>query len=162
MGPPGGRIGPGGIILDRFGNPVLGADGKPLYAVDFDSGTLKHMFDTNSSVMASGRKLMNRPDMHKFFAQLEDLDPSMRKRCSPKVLDRLYDEAIQLQTDMAHISKGLTFFSFNVLINGAVKECGLGWISLMKRMVGSDKITEPQAIRQACKRFGTSTISAAK
>ena len=29
--PPGGSIGPGGIILDANGNPVLGADGKPMY-----------------------------------------------------------------------------------------------------------------------------------
>ena len=32
--PPGGRVGPGGIILDEFGNPVLGADGKPMYVTD--------------------------------------------------------------------------------------------------------------------------------
>ena len=30
--PKGGSIGPGGIILDEWGNPVLGEDGKPLYA----------------------------------------------------------------------------------------------------------------------------------
>ena len=30
--PAGGSIGPGGIILDANGNPVLGADGKPMYA----------------------------------------------------------------------------------------------------------------------------------
>ena len=30
--PPGGSIGPGGVILDANGNPVLGADGKPLVA----------------------------------------------------------------------------------------------------------------------------------
>lgn len=30
--PANGSIGPGGIILDADGNPVLGADGKPLYA----------------------------------------------------------------------------------------------------------------------------------
>ena len=30
--PPGGSIGPGGVILDADGKPVLGADGKPLLA----------------------------------------------------------------------------------------------------------------------------------
>lgn len=32
--PPGGSIGPGGVILDANGNPVLGADGKPMVATD--------------------------------------------------------------------------------------------------------------------------------
>lgn len=30
--PPGGKVGPGGVILDANGNPVLGEDGKPLVA----------------------------------------------------------------------------------------------------------------------------------
>ena len=32
--PPGGSIGPGGIILDKNGKPVLGPDGQPLRATD--------------------------------------------------------------------------------------------------------------------------------
>ena len=32
--PPGGSIGPGGVILDADGNPVLGKDGKPLVITD--------------------------------------------------------------------------------------------------------------------------------
>ena len=32
--PPGGSVGKGGVILDANGNPVLGADGKPLMARD--------------------------------------------------------------------------------------------------------------------------------
>jgi hypothetical protein len=38
--PPGGSIGPGGVILDANGNPVLGADGKPLIAGEFGDGGL--------------------------------------------------------------------------------------------------------------------------
>ena len=36
--PPGGSIGPGGVILDASGNPVLGADGKPLIAAGGTGG----------------------------------------------------------------------------------------------------------------------------
>ena len=32
--PPGARVGPGGILLDASGNPILGADGKPLMYTD--------------------------------------------------------------------------------------------------------------------------------
>ena len=32
--PPGARVGPGGVLLDASGNPILGADGKPLMYTD--------------------------------------------------------------------------------------------------------------------------------
>merc|ERR1711920_1211102 len=75
-------------------------------------------------------------------------------------MGRLYDEAIQLQSDMNRISKGLTFWSFNVMLNDLIKECGIPWISLMKRMVEANTITEPDAVGQVSKRFATSRINA--
>ena len=32
--PPGGSVGPGGVVLDEHGKPVMGADGKPLVMSD--------------------------------------------------------------------------------------------------------------------------------
>lgn len=105
-------------------------------------GALQEVFNMLCSIKArDGTKLMNRPDLHRFFKDLEQVDQSRSHRVSSVKLDKLYEEAIELQRDLRGQSKGLTFMSFKVLLNNAIKVLGLGWFGLVELAVGRNDST---------------------
>jgi hypothetical protein len=98
---------------------------------------LKMLFDSTASISThDGTKLMNRPDLHRFFRDLEQVDPAHKHHITTKVLNGLYDHAIDLQKDFRGMSRGLSFWSFKVLLNNVMKELGLGWYGLVNIVVG--------------------------
>merc|ERR1711972_494581 len=52
-----------------------------------------------------------------------------------ETLDRLYEEALQLQVDMTRVGRGLTFLSFKVVLNNVMKECGDCWMGLVQKQM---------------------------
>merc|ERR1711865_987308 len=88
---------------------------------------VKPMFKASASVQVpDGPQLMNREDMHNFFADLPLADPKRQALITPLLLDKLYDEAVALQCNFTKIGSGLNFWSFKAVLNNAINELGFG------------------------------------
>lgn len=95
---------------------------------------MKAAFASAASVrLPNGSRLMNRPDLHRFFGDLELAEPRRRHWADHEKLDKLYDDCIQLQVDFTHVANGLSFWSFKVLLHNALKELGSSWYVLIER-----------------------------
>lgn len=100
--------------------------------------TVKAAFNSVASLrLPDGTVLMNRPDLLRFFADLPLADPKWSKTADPAVLNKLYDEAIALQVDFTRNGRGLTFWSFKVVLNNVMKVLGNGWFHLMQKRLGT-------------------------
>lgn len=107
--------------------------------------TVKAAFNSVASLrLPDGTVLMNRPDLLRFFADLPLADPKWSKTADPAVLNKLYDEAIALQVDFTRNGRGLTFWSFKVVLNNVMKVLGNGWFHLMQKRVGTMNAPEAQ------------------
>jgi len=83
---------------------------------------------------APQEQLMDRQDLHGFFADLQLVEPVRHKKAKD-ALDLRYDEALALQADQTKIDSGLLFWSFKALLNNIVGDMRLGWGSLVRRTI---------------------------
>merc|ERR1739848_912547 len=93
-------------------------------------------------------RLMNRPDLGRFFGDLELVDKRWHKQLSTQTLDKLYEDALQLQIDMQRIGRGLTFGSFKVVLNNVMKQFGDSWMNLLQKQMEAYRQIEEASFRQ--------------
>lgn len=97
---------------------------------------LQEAFNANASIFsADGTHLMNRPGLTAFFADLLVADPKWYRRLDSQVLDAIYDEVIALQIDFTHVGRGLSYWSFKVVLTHMLKELGQGWMSVLRTRI---------------------------
>jgi len=95
---------------------------------------IRGSFSRMSSIsLPDGSMLMNKSDLWTFFSDLQLADPERHKLVSGPLIDKLYDEAIELQCGLTKIGTGLTFWSFKVVLNNIIGLLGFRWESLVER-----------------------------
>jgi hypothetical protein len=106
-------------------------------------GSLKVSFNACASIkLPDGTPEMSRKDLHVFFQDLHLADMERHVNVSPKLLDKLYDEALDLQCRFTRIGNGLTFWSVKVVLSGIIGPLGLGWRHLIEKGLHPDVLAE--------------------
>jgi hypothetical protein len=103
--------------------------------------SLKALFNASASIrLPDGTPQMSRADLYIFFQDLQLADWARHVRVTPKRLDKLYDEALDLQCKFTRIGNGLTFWSMKVVLSNVIEALGLGWRCLVEMNLHPDAL----------------------
>lgn len=89
---------------------------------------LEKLFQDEATLEDGGRKLLDRSATRHFFEDLMLADFKWHQKLRMVILDRLYDDTLNIQKEQSGLAKGLTFRSLKVVLHRMLRDHAEHWM----------------------------------
>lgn len=89
---------------------------------------LEELFQEEATLQEGGRKVLDRSATRHFFEDLMLADFKWHQKLRMVILDRLYDDTLNIQKEQSGLAKGLTFRSLKVVLHRMLRDHAEHWM----------------------------------